>query len=89
MPGVEKLSFGVEELSSVAITENANVWNDDNNSMCITNSLIIFMVNPYKSDLRRDGSDYLSKNAEQEVSVKLGLDYQQDDIAFILIRLMS
>jgi hypothetical protein len=34
----------------------------------------------YKSDLRRDGSDYLSKNAEQEVSVKLGLDYQQDDI---------
>jgi hypothetical protein len=31
MPGVEKLSFGVEELSSVAITENANVWNDDNN----------------------------------------------------------
>jgi hypothetical protein len=34
----------------------------------------------YKSDLRRDGNDYLSKNAEQEVSVKLGLDYQQDDI---------
>jgi hypothetical protein len=33
----------------------------------------------YKSDLRRDGSDYLSKNAEQEVSVKLGLDYQKDD----------
>jgi hypothetical protein len=35
MPGVEKLSFGVEELSSVAITENANVWNDDNNSITI------------------------------------------------------
>jgi hypothetical protein len=33
----------------------------------------------YKSDIRRDGSDYLSKNAEQEVSVKLGLDYQKDD----------
>ncbi|VVM21442.1 hypothetical protein BSPWISOXPB_5625 [uncultured Gammaproteobacteria bacterium] len=33
----------------------------------------------YKSDLRRDGSDYLSKNAEQEVSVKLGLNYQKDD----------
>jgi hypothetical protein len=31
--GVEKLSFGVEELSSVAITENANVWNDDHNSI--------------------------------------------------------
>jgi hypothetical protein len=29
----------------------------------------------YKSDIRRDGNDYLSKNAEQEVSVKLGLDY--------------
>jgi hypothetical protein len=27
----------------------------------------------YKSDIRRDGNDYLSKNAEQEVSVKLGL----------------
>jgi hypothetical protein len=24
-------------------------------------------------------SDYLSKNAEQEVSVKLGLDYQKDN----------
>jgi hypothetical protein len=46
----EKLSFDVEELSSLAVTENANVWNDDNNSMCITNSLIIFMVNlPDKS----------------------------------------
>jgi hypothetical protein len=33
----------------------------------------------YKSDIRRDGNDYLSKNAEQEVSVKLGLDYQKDD----------
>jgi hypothetical protein len=33
--GVEKLSFDVEELSSLAVTENANVWNDDNNSMCI------------------------------------------------------
>jgi hypothetical protein len=35
-----------------------------------------FVSVEYKSDLRRDGSDYLSKNAEQEVSVKLGLDYQ-------------
>jgi hypothetical protein len=35
-------------------------------------------------DLRRDGSDYLSKNAEQEVSVKLGLDYQQDDYTLSL-----
>jgi endo-beta-N-acetylglucosaminidase D len=33
----------------------------------------------HKSDLRRNGNDYLSKNAEQEVSVKLGLDYQKDD----------
>jgi hypothetical protein len=33
----------------------------------------------YKSDLRRDGNDYLSKNAEQEVMMKLGLDYQKDD----------
>jgi hypothetical protein len=47
--GVENLSFDVEELSSLAVTENANVWNDDNNSMCITNSLIIFMVNPHGS----------------------------------------
>ena len=39
-----------------------------------------FVSLEYKSDLRRDGNDYLSKNAEQEVSVKLGLDYQQDDI---------
>ena len=38
-----------------------------------------FMSVEYKSDLRRDGNDYLSKNAEQEVSVKLGLDYQKDD----------
>ncbi|VVH66049.1 hypothetical protein BSPLISOX_508, partial [uncultured Gammaproteobacteria bacterium] len=38
-----------------------------------------FVSVEYKSDLRRDGSDYLSKNAEQEVSVKLGLDYQKDD----------
>jgi hypothetical protein len=28
-----------------------------------------FMSVEYKSDLRRDGNDYLSKNAEQEVSV--------------------
>jgi hypothetical protein len=33
----------------------------------------------YKSDLRRDGNDYLGKNAEQEVVMKLGLDYQKDD----------
>jgi hypothetical protein len=32
------------------------------------------------SDIRRDTSDYLSKNAEQEVSVKLGLDYQKDSL---------
>ncbi|VVH59249.1 hypothetical protein BSPCLSOX_746 [uncultured Gammaproteobacteria bacterium] len=38
-----------------------------------------FMSVEYKSDIRRDGNDYLSKNAEQEVSVKLGLDYQKDD----------
>jgi hypothetical protein len=37
-----------------------------------------FVSVEYKSDLRRDGSDYLSKNAEQEVSVKLGLNYQKD-----------
>jgi hypothetical protein len=34
----------------------------------------------HKNRLRRDGNDYLSKNAEQEVSVKLGLDYQKDDL---------
>jgi hypothetical protein len=34
----------------------------------------ILFINPC-----RDGNDYLSKNAEQEVSVKLGLDYQKDD----------
>jgi hypothetical protein len=45
-----------------------------------------FVSLEYKSDLRRDGSDYLSKNAEQEVSVKLGLDYQQDDIRKIILR---
>jgi hypothetical protein len=33
-----------------------------------------FVSVEYKSDLRRNGNDYLSKNAEQEVSVKLGLD---------------
>jgi hypothetical protein len=33
-----------------------------------------FVSVEYKSDIRRDTSDYLSKNAEQEVSVKLGLD---------------
>ncbi|CAB5506871.1 hypothetical protein AZO1586R_2186 [Bathymodiolus azoricus thioautotrophic gill symbiont] len=38
-----------------------------------------FVSVEYKSDIRRDTSDYLSKNAEQEVSVKLGLDYQKDD----------
>jgi hypothetical protein len=38
-----------------------------------------FMSVEYKSDLRRDGNDYLSKNAEQEVIMKLGLDYQKDD----------
>ncbi len=38
-----------------------------------------FVSVEYKSDIRRDTSDYLSKNAEQEVSVKLGLDYQKDN----------
>ncbi|CAB5503381.1 hypothetical protein AZO1586I_1114 [Bathymodiolus thermophilus thioautotrophic gill symbiont] len=38
-----------------------------------------FVSVEYKSDIRRDDSDYRSKNAEQEVSVKLGLDYQKDD----------
>ncbi|VVH66048.1 hypothetical protein BSPLISOX_507 [uncultured Gammaproteobacteria bacterium] len=38
-----------------------------------------FVSVKYKSDLRRDGNDYLSKNAEQEVMMKLGLDYQKDD----------
>ncbi len=38
-----------------------------------------FVSVEYKSDIRRDTSNYLSKNAEQEVSVKLGLDYQKDD----------
>ncbi|VVM19826.1 hypothetical protein BSPWISOXPB_9267 [uncultured Gammaproteobacteria bacterium] len=38
-----------------------------------------FVSLEYKSDLRRDGNDYLSKNAEQEVIMKLGLDYQKDD----------
>lgn len=33
----------------------------------------------YKSDIRRDGNDYLSKNAEQEVGVKLGLNYKKGD----------
>jgi hypothetical protein len=42
--------------------------------------LMMIHILEYKSDLRRDGNDYLSKNAEQEVSVKLGLDYQQGDI---------
>jgi hypothetical protein len=41
--GVEKLSFDIEELSSLAVIENANVWNDDNNSMCITNSLTLYI----------------------------------------------
>jgi hypothetical protein len=40
----------------------------------------------YKSDIRRDGNDYLSKNAEQEVSVKLGLDYQKDDTWHFMAR---
>jgi hypothetical protein len=30
-----------------------------------------FVSVEYKSDIRRDDSDYRSKNAEQEVSVKL------------------
>jgi hypothetical protein len=38
-----------------------------------------FVSVEYKSDIRRDDSDYRSKNTEQEVSVKLGLDYQKDD----------
>ncbi|SFV85755.1 hypothetical protein MNB_SUP05-SYMBIONT-4-77 [hydrothermal vent metagenome] len=33
----------------------------------------------YKSDIRRDGTDYISKNAEQEVTMKLGMDYQVKD----------
>jgi hypothetical protein len=44
----------------LAVTENANVWNDDNNSMCITNSLIIFMVNPPKKfTLKGDGGNLI------------------------------
>jgi hypothetical protein len=46
----------------------------------------------YKSDLRRDGNDYLGKNAEQEVVMKLGLEVSllvSMSFAFILIRLMS
>jgi hypothetical protein len=42
----------------------------------------------YKSDLRRNGNDYLSKNAEQEVSVKLGLDYQKDDTRLLIPKII-
>jgi hypothetical protein len=45
----------------------------------------------YKSDIRRDTSDYLSKNAEQEVIVKLELDYQKDNtsasVSYVRIQL--
>jgi hypothetical protein len=52
-----------------------------------------FVSLEYKSDLRRDGNDYLSKNAEQEVIMKLGLDYQKDDtttsVAFSLSKISA
>ncbi len=33
----------------------------------------------YKSDIRREGTTYISQNAEQEVSLKLGITYQKGD----------
>jgi hypothetical protein len=51
-----------------------------------------FVSLEYKSDLRRDGNDYLSKNAEQEVSVASSVLVSllvSMSFAFILIRLMS
>jgi hypothetical protein len=38
-----------------------------------------FISVEYKSDLSRDNTNYISENAEQEVSVKLGMDYLKDD----------
>ncbi len=33
----------------------------------------------YKSDIRREGTTYISQNAEQEISLKLGITYQKGD----------
>ncbi len=38
-----------------------------------------FISVEYKSDLSRDNTNYISENAEQEVSVKLGMDYLKND----------
>jgi hypothetical protein len=55
-----------------------------------------FVSVEYKSDIRRDTSDYLSKNAEQEISIPRAIAslvlvslLVSISFAFILIRLMS
>ncbi|MBA5248478.1 MAG: autotransporter domain-containing protein, partial [Gammaproteobacteria bacterium] len=69
--------------SNIATDEAIALGIDANSTLAYKNGeLNRFMHLEYKSDIRRDGSDYISKNAEQEIILKFGVDYQEKDITF-------